>query len=212
MRRARTTDLLNAAIVSLGTPGGPDEKIIPLSSIETYLNTRSMGSLIPTDGPLPPHLLPVGISRHFDPASLSATFVWKEFTIGDWIRHILDPAVLSASVEFDVTQNPQWAERVLHVLARAWPSCGRAVQEDVTRLLQARSCVPTTAGMRVPQEAYFQSVQLFPDLPHVALPSGQGVKGGLEKLLQALGVRKHVELQMVFNRCVIPPASMICMQ
>ena len=71
MRRARTIDPLNAAIVSLSTQGSADEKIIPLSSIETYLNTRNMGSLIPGEGPLPAHLLPVSIGRHFDPAALA---------------------------------------------------------------------------------------------------------------------------------------------
>ncbi len=47
----------------------------------------------------------------------------------------------------------------------------------------------------------FANVSLFSDLPIIELPTAQ-VKGNLEKMLIALGVRRHVELQMIFNRLV----------
>lgn len=54
-----------------------------------------------------------------------------------------------------------------------------------------------------PADAYFSSVALFEDLPiacfsHPPIP----VKGNLDKMLTALGVRKHVELQLIFDRLV----------
>lgn len=60
--------------------------------------------------------------------------------------------------------------------------------------------MPTREGARMPGDAYLPSVVLFEDLPLVMLPSGTPIKGSLETLLLALGVRKHVELQMVFTR------------
>jgi hypothetical protein len=57
--------------------------------------------------------------------------------------------------------------------------------------------------LKVPTQAYFASVSLFRDLPTVTMPSGANIKGALEKVLQSLGVRKHVELQIVFDRSVL---------
>ncbi|KAJ3549086.1 hypothetical protein NM688_g5219 [Phlebia brevispora] len=196
------TELLDAAVLSTATSDSAGEKIVPMSWIQSFLNTRTIGSLIPTDGPLPTHLLPVSVSRHFDPQSFHSAFGWREFTISEWLQHILDPQVMSANVEFDVTTSPTWAERVLNVLARAWPSCGKGAQEAIVNLLKDKTCIPTSAGLKIPRDAYFQNVHVFPDLPHVTLPSGAPVKGALEKVLQALGVRKHVELQLIFNRMI----------
>ena len=195
-------ELISAAILTLGTPGTADERIIPLSTIQTFLNPRTTGAHIPTDGPLPAHLLPSAISKHFDPQFLKAAFGWEEFTIPAWLQHILTPAIRSADPQHDITLSPQWAERVLTVLSRSWPSLPKNVQQQVTEMLAGFACVPTSAGMRMPAEAYFQNAHVFPDLPLVKMPSGTPVRGALEKVLEAIGVRKHVELQIVFNRSV----------
>lgn len=195
-------ELLNAAVMIMGTPGSPDEKIISLSSIQTFTNHRGVGALIPLDGPLPTHLLPPSVSRHFDPQLLRAAFSWQEFMLPGWLQHILDPQVRAADVEHDVTLSPTWAERVLSVLTRAWPTSPKAVQHAVVDQLKDVPCVPSINGMKIPREAYFQNAHVFPDLPLVKLPSGAAIKGPLEKVLEALGVRKHVDLQIVFNRYV----------
>ena len=104
--------------------------------------------------------------------------------------------------------SPQWAERVLQVLARASQSLSRARQEEVAEILREHACIPTSAGLKKPAEAYFQNAHVFHDLPIVTLPSGAAVKGPLEKFLQAAGVRKHVDLQIVFNRYVSSPIVM----
>jgi hypothetical protein len=54
--------------------------------------------------------------------------------------------------------------------------------------------------MQLPSSAYFSSTNVFKDLPIVSLPSGAAVKGHLEQVLLALGVRKHVDIQIVFDR------------
>lgn len=199
LARARP-ELINAIILTLGTPGSSDEKIIPISAVKTFLNTRNYGAAIPTDGPLPTHLLPLSISRHFDPQLLVSAFGWRELTIGEWLRHILDPKTTAINVEYDLARSAQWAERVLNAVARVWPSCGKDVQADIVSLLEDKTCIPTSAGIKVPGGAYFQSAHVFSDLPLVTFPSGTAIKGNLEKMLQSLGVRKHVDLQIVFNR------------
>jgi hypothetical protein len=60
--------------------------------------------------------------------------------------------------------------------------------------------VPTSGGLKIPEESYFVKADLFHDLPVVTLPSGTPIRPALERMLQALGVRKHVDLQVVFNR------------
>ena len=82
-----------------------------------------------------------------------------------------------------------------------WPNMAKGNQEETVVLLRDKACVPTSAGLKLPQEAYFQSAHIFKDLPIVQLPSGVPVRGALERVLTAVGVRKHVDLQIVFNRC-----------
>jgi Protein of unknown function (DUF3684) len=193
------SQLLDALVVSIT---GPPEKIMKLSDAQTFLNFRAAGTIIPTDGPLPSTLLPTTISRPFDPDVLASVFPWKPLTILNWLSHVTDPKVAAANAEFDITLSAPWAERVLFVLSRAWPSLAKTAQDDVVKMLSPKACVPTSTGLKEPGQAYFSSVNLFRDLPIVTMPSGAVVKGPLEKVLQALGVRKHVELQIVFDRSV----------
>ncbi|KAI0060543.1 hypothetical protein BV25DRAFT_1908367 [Artomyces pyxidatus] len=193
------SQLLDAAVVTIS---GSPERILALSTVKTFLNPRNMGSIIPTDGPLPDSLLPLSISRSFDPEVLATVFPWAQLTVADWLRHITDPSVVASKTEFDITLSAPWAERVLIVLSKAWPSLSKTAHEEVARLLKGKSCVPTSAGLKPPEQAYFSNVKLFRDLPVVTLPSGDVVKGPLERVLQAMGVRKHVELQIVFDRMI----------
>ena len=194
------SQLLDALVVSIT---GPPEKIMKLSDAQTFLNSRAGGAIIPTDGPLPSTLLPTSISRSFDPDVLVSVFPWKQLSIVDWLRHATDPKVAGANAEFDITHSAPWAERVLSVLARAWPSLAKNAQEDVIKILSPKSCIPTSTGLKKPDQAYFSSVNLFRDLPIVTMPSGVVVKGALERVLESLGVRKHVELQIIFDRSAL---------
>jgi hypothetical protein len=55
--------------------------------------------------------------------------------------------------------------------------------------------MPTKTGMRKPEDSYFPTVKLFDDLPTI-----KAFPGSKEKFLVALGVRKTVELPVVFER------------
>ena len=53
--------------------------------------------------------------------------------------------------------------------------------------------------MKRPNQAYFSTVSLFSDLPVIEFPS-LVIRGHAEKMLEALGVRRHVEIQLIFDR------------
>lgn len=191
--------LIDATILTLSA-STKDEKIIPLSQIQSFVNLRSMGSIIPLDGPLPDQTMPISVSRSFAAQDLISAFGWQELTILDWVRFAVSPAAASKGADFDITSSAVWAERVLNTLARAWPSLARVHQEEVVKLFAGKPCIPTRAGLKSPDQAYFPTAHIFADLPIVTMPKGSPVKGNLEKVLDALGVRKHVDLQVVFNR------------
>ncbi|KAF5386054.1 hypothetical protein D9615_002424 [Tricholomella constricta] len=196
------TQLLNAAVLTTGNSGSNQEKIIPLSSIRTFINNRTIANIIPLDAPLPDHLLPASISKHFAPDDILASFPWTELNIQEWLAHVCSPAVRKANADVDITLSATWAERVLTILARAWPNLSGPAKGEIFLLLKAITCIPTSAGMKTPDQSYFAQANIFNDLAVVKFPSGVALKGNLERVLQTLGVRKHVDLQVVFNRMI----------
>ncbi|KAJ3533672.1 hypothetical protein NMY22_g7241 [Coprinellus aureogranulatus] len=189
--------LVNAAILNVS--GEKEEKLTQLSSIRTYLTSKS---IIPVDGPLPGHVLPLEVSRELDTTSLEAVFGWSELSVVEWLSHLCSLGGKEGNPGFDITTSPQWSERVLSVLSRGWPSLPAQSKEAIVAMLKDKTCIPTSSGMTIPDQSYFATVNIFQDLPIVTLPSGNTVRGPMERFLQSLGVRKHVELQILFNRMV----------
>ncbi|KAL0072840.1 hypothetical protein AAF712_000603 [Marasmius tenuissimus] len=198
LTQSARTSLLNNAVLVTGIPGSKDERIIPLSTIRTFFNQRS-GLGIPLEGPLPDHMLPVSISKHLTPEQLTSSFTWKALSILDWLQHI---CTTPCAPEFDIRLSPPWAEKVLNVIIRGWQSAATETKLEIIDMFQTIPCIPTSAGMKVPQEAYFVSADIFRDLAVVKLPSGAPVKGPMERVLTALKVRKHIDLQIIFSRMV----------
>ena len=192
------TELLNAAVLSTSNVGTGQEMIIPLSSIKRYINPKSI--FVHLGGPMPDDAIPQSVTKSFDPESLALRFPWTELSIVDWLKHLTSPAVMARDAEHDISRSASWAELILSTLSRSWPTLSSGVKEQLVALLKDQSCVPTTDGLKIPEHAYFANANVFKDLPIVTLPSGASIKSPLEKVLLALGVRKHVELQLVFNR------------
>ncbi|KAG6862295.1 hypothetical protein C0995_015992 [Termitomyces sp. Mi166 len=190
---APQTQFLGAAILSFGAPGSNDEKIIPLSSIRSFINTRTISAIIPLDGPLPDHLLPPSITKHFAANDLTTSFPWTELSIPDWVGHICSLPVRKANPDVDITLSALWAERVLLVVAKAWPNLPGPAKGEIYTHLRTLPCIPTSAGMKTPDQSYFAHANIFNDLPVVMLPSGASIKNPLERVLVALGVRKLSE-------------------
>lgn len=193
-------ELLDAAVLTTGKLGSTNEKIISLGSLQTFINSKTISSIIPLDGPLPDHLLPVSVSKNFSSSDISSAFPWIELTIPKWLEHICNPEVRIANIHQDLTTSPIWAERVLIILARAWATLSASEKGEVFSHLGAIACIPTSSGMRIPDQSYLPQANIFNDLAVVTFPSGATLKGSLDRVLQALGVRKHVELQIIFNR------------
>ena len=191
--------LINSLVLSVDEGNG--QKIIPLSAVKSFINPRTpSGKNIPPEGPVPEHLLPVSISKLFNPEVLASCFPWTEFTIVQWVRFLCESGTIQ--VEFDLNLSPSWAERVFGMLSRAWPTLSSTSKTDIIQLLRLKTCIPTSSGMMLPEQAYFPNVNIFGDLPIVVFHGGLLIKGTLERVLQDIGVRKHVELQLIFNRCV----------
>jgi len=191
-------EFIGAASLIFCSSDNGDERIIPLGGIRTFLNLQNL--VVPTNGPLPSHLLPVSVSGKFDLAQLQKHLQWKEFTDLEWVQHIVDPAVYTQKSEFNIVESPAWADCVLQVLCGRWRNLLGANKITVIGLLSKLTCIPTTAGMKVPSEAYFSNADVFPGLPIVNLPSGVQIKDNLENVLADLGVRKHVDPQVILDR------------
>ena len=196
------SQLLDALEVSIA---GPPQKTMKLSDAQYFLESRSSEAIIPTNGPLPRTLLPTSITCSFDQDTLISSFLWRQLPIIDWLRYLSDPRVAAANPEFDVTKSALWAEKVLSVLARSWPSLTETDKKCVIEILRPMSCIPTSTGLKVPNQAYFSNARLFKmsrDLPIVTMPSGTIIDGPLELVLQSLRVRKHVELRIIIDMSV----------
>ena len=204
-RLQERSQLLDALMVSVS---GPPKKTMKLFHAQWFLDSKTE-AIIPTDGPLPSTLVPTSITSSFDPDILASVFPWKQLSIIEWLRHVTDPKVASANTDFDITHSAHWTERVLTVLIQAWSYLPETAREDAIEILSPMSCIPTSTGLKVPNEAYFPSVNLFRDLPIVTMPSGAIVAGDLKKVLRSLGVRKYVQLEIIFDRSarLVPPSS-----
>jgi len=186
--------LVRAAVVTT------DDGVQALSDVDTVLHT---GKLPPTV-PLPPTCLVYAVSRPFSPADLCRVFGWRELSVAAWVRYMIELDRLPATdmrAAQGLTKGAAQAETVLSTLAWAWGHLSKPQATEVVQLLRPLACVPTRTGMTRPTEAYFASVSLFQDLPVLALPT-LTVRGSLEKVLEALGVRRHVEIQLIFDRLV----------
>lgn len=188
--------LLDACILVTDTG-----KIVPLSTIQTIVKPSS--SSIPPDMPLPPHALPYTITKDLRAASAWTIFGWTELTLVQYITFLKNPPMsrnAEAVPETDIRISPVFAEQVLTMLGRAWLNMSANHQTAIALELKDVACIPTKAGFKKPGESYFEKNLLFDDLPTLALPKTTTIKGGLEKMLLAIGVRKTVDLQLVFTR------------
>lgn len=92
--------------------------------------------------------------------------------------------------------SPAFAEKTLGVVAKILPNLKPDQAAQSIGILKEVACIPTKQGMKKPGEAYSPKVTLFEDLPVTTLPA----KGNMDRLLNALGVRAHVDLALVFSR------------
>lgn len=200
----RRTQLMDSVVATIGERDHGSGRLIRLSQIETVIVPARAGAIIPKSSPTPDTALPISLSRALPPEDLLMAFGWREFTVPDWIRFITSDVLVANEVQFDIRVSPHWAERVIREsLFRAWPGISTPIRVEIAEHLKPLTCIPTSLGMRKPADAYLPNASIFPDLPVVTFPSGTIVKdkSPLANFLHdGLGVRKHVELEIIFSR------------
>ncbi|GAN09771.1 HATPase_c domain protein [Mucor ambiguus] len=176
---------LEAAIMNRGEECG----LLQLSRIRWFLNPKT----IPVDMPFPQDTMPITVSAGLSQADMiNYLGNMNELTVLHWVQFI-------AQSNAELETSKDFAERVLVVASKGYVHASSAkIQADLVQILGAKRCVPTRFGMKLPQDAYFSSVKLFDDLPIVDFSK----KNINDAFLAALGIRKHVELQMVFDRLI----------
>ncbi|KAF2432207.1 hypothetical protein EJ08DRAFT_585989 [Tothia fuscella] len=201
LSQATIQDLLSAAVATISEEGSAEGKVLVLAQIKNFLG----GSKIPPGLPIPPETIPFKISKSISRQSLEA-FGWKELQILSWLTYLVQAAENSnLSPDYRITESREFAAQVLHVLSKSWEGISQSSKSTIVdELLSTRTIIPTKLGMRKPADSYFPSVKLFDDLP-IVTGLDKGVK---DKFLSALGVRKTVEMSVVFERLMAPsPAS-----
>ncbi|KAG8933600.1 hypothetical protein FRC02_011522 [Tulasnella sp. 418] len=182
-----------------------EERTIRLASIETFVSPKNV---IPATLPLPPHTLPLSVSKNFTPDSLRSFFGWRDLDVVEWVEYLIAPATLETLPEDEnMTISAEFSEQVLNIVAKMWSSISTARQTQMITLLRDKTVIPTRSGLKTPGESYFSNANVFQDLPIVAFLSGTAIKGSIEKFLTSLGVMKHVDIHIVLDRFVncLPP-------
>ncbi|KAL9624758.1 MAG: hypothetical protein Q9160_001112 [Pyrenula sp. 1 TL-2023] len=189
-------NLMTVAVASIDSDGGASQLIL-LAGIKNYLNANR----IPSHMPLPPFVMSFSFTKQIGDKELKA-LGWQELQIVPWLRWLTDESSnrASLSAEQDITTSPSFARSVLPIVSRSWEGLGTSSKDSVLSALSSRTIIPTTQGMKKPSEAYFANVKIFEDLPLVS-----GLNGVKDKLLVALGVRKTIELGLVFDRLLAKP-------
>ena len=171
-----------------------------LLTVKTFISSQGASRII-VDGPLPNHTLPYSISKRLPTERLPNLFGWSELSVVEWLSHVVAPEKPHAS-DFNITSSASWSVKVLERVAASLSGLSQADTDNVVAQLSGLACLPTNIGMVTPDKAYFVNIDLFQDLPIVVLPNKQAVRGDLEKLLERLGVRRHIDLQLLFERMI----------
>ncbi|CAG8929293.1 unnamed protein product [Penicillium salamii] len=189
--------LLRVAVANDEDSEGAPTRLIIFADINEFLNPQR----IPTDLPIPPSVLPFRFTKSLGKLELEA-LGWVELQIVPWVHWIVsnsgNRSVLS--IDQDITKTAAFSGQVLPVLSKQWDILSAASKQNVVNILQPKTVIPTRLGMKQPAETYFASVRLFDDLPVI-----HGLNGVKEKILTSLGVRKTVELGVIFDRLINTP-------
>ncbi|GAO48673.1 hypothetical protein G7K_2843-t1 [Saitoella complicata NRRL Y-17804] len=175
-------------ILNVAVAVAEDGSVYNLGKGRWFLNAK----VIPEGWPVPLTCVPYALTKKLDRFALEM-LGWEELDPLSWVKWICDTK--KDVVLKDLEGDKEFAVTVLGVVSRQWESLSPSTRGGLVALLRGKRCVPTRNGMMKPEEAYFHTVNLFQDLPVI-----ETMKGVKEKVLIQLGVRKTVELQIVFDR------------
>lgn len=176
---------------------GAPSPVLQLGAVTSFVNVAK----IPAEMPVPPTTIPFRLTKGL-PLKQLESLGWDELQVVPWLRWILESDGQGFGAGSSLTASPAVAAQVLPVVSKAWDGLSNSSKATVVELLSQRTVMPTKLGMRRPGQAYFASVRLFEDLPTIT-----GLQGVKERFLSALGVRKTVELNVVFDRLMAKSTS-----
>ncbi|KAL8708735.1 MAG: hypothetical protein Q9220_006461 [cf. Caloplaca sp. 1 TL-2023] len=167
-------------------------RVIALSEIKEFVNPDK----ISPDMPLPPSTIPFMYTKTLSKFDIEA-LGFEELQPLQWLQWLLKGRQRHGHLasQHDIDANPAFSSSVLKVLSKQWSSLSQESKKTVITLLENRTIIPTKLGMKKPTEAYFSSVKLFEDLPVI-----ENLPNVKEPFLTALGVRKTLEIGVVFDR------------
>ena len=188
--------LLDVTVANDDSSPEGSSRLLVLSDIKHFINP----SKIPANIPIPLNTMPFHITKNLERIYLEA-LGWEDLQIVPWLRWLIENVGGRGhlSIDQDLTQSPAFAGQVLPIISKQWDGLSASSKNSVMELMKSRTVIPTKMGMKIPAQSYFPSVNLFDDLPVVNLHS---VK---EKILLAFGVRKTVDLELIFQRLLAPP-------
>ncbi|MCJ1401375.1 hypothetical protein MMC11_004587 [Xylographa trunciseda] len=189
--------LLDVAVANEGNEDNSLGKVIVLGEIKHFINP----SRIPGTVPVPPDTLSFKFTKNLDKVQLEA-LGWEDLQIVPWLRWLIEMSGGQGNIpkDQDLTISASFAGVVLPILSKQWDGLSQSSKSTIVNLLSSRTVIPTKLGMKKPSEAYFPIVKLFDDLPVIT-----GLQSVKDKLLIALGVRKTIELGLIFEKLMAPP-------
>lgn len=198
LEKATIANLLAVAVVNDDNPETERGQILQLGEIEHFLNP----SRTPVDFPVPPSVMPFKFTRSMSKHELES-IGWEELQIVPWMRWLVAQAGNRQILpeHQDVTRSSEFSAQLLAILSKHWDSLSQSSKSSLVDLLTKHTVVPTKFGMRKPGDSYFPNVKLFDDLATI-----KGLATVKDKFLIAIGVRKTVELGMVFERLLAKDA------
>lgn len=187
--------LLNSAVANDLDANPP--RLIQLADIKSFI----IPTKYPPHIPAPPNTLPHKFTKANTQLELEA-LGWEELQVVPWLQWLVENTggKKELPTEQDITHSVSFTSQVLPILSKQWEGLSQSSKSCIVELLTPRTVIPTKLGLKKPAEAYFPSVRIFDDLPVI-----QNLPSVKEKFLIVLGVRKTVELRLVFDRLMAPP-------
>jgi hypothetical protein len=190
--KSTVSNLLAVAVANDDNPEGNASPLLQLGEIQHFLNP----SRTPVDLPVPPTVMPFKFTKSMSKHDLES-LGWEELQLVTWVRWLVAQSGNRQVLDEhqDLTKSREFSARVLPLLSKQWDSLSQVSKTSLVEILVKQTVVPTKLGMRKPGDAYFPAVKLFDDLATI-----EGLDAVKDKFLVALGIRKTIELGVVFER------------
>ncbi|CAF1040266.1 unnamed protein product [Rotaria sordida] len=143
--------------------------IIKLEKIEFY-DTLNISSL-----PLPSHVLPSNIVSHISREDLQRRLSLTAISAKNLIQYYL------AEKQLNLFHNENTSKILLSFICQHWNEFNDTEISQIKNVLCNMKCIPTSQGMKSPNESYIRSSNLSPDLPIITLYIPQLIKDNNQK-------------------------------